>query len=444
MPLPDRAALRRTFASQDLTNPSPPEHIRINLDLGDPLVLIGFIWALVADGSMPTLTVHGSNDPAFFTDMTVVVSRILSADGGRTLNNHTLAFDAHLLWQLHFPFWGSLWTPDDVDPMSSNYSADVYLTRTGPGPHYAQMFPDDTLAVDPFVAFDDEGYVFPDAYPPAYRYYALTISVGAVSPTPTPHVLELQEWQPLLQQPDSILPPQDAAVVYGRTPLPTTDGFYRIRLTKSVQPGASFGYMELWDEFRVPAVFQSGGGWSSRAFSVTNHNSNPRRATVTLVDVAVPRTSKIRGLNKNILTVPFLMCFIRHPCIVNSEDQAYMGLQTIATGFLGIEEKRRPPVWVLQRDTVMFTLMITNARVPGDHSFVGLPSSGSAQVLVTGSVLSAFPECCMVLPTGEVLDFVEYDDDTLLLPVEVGYDDSTSINVILNVQFEEPAFKRVR
>ena len=405
--LPDRAALRRTFASWDGTTPSPPEHIRINMDVGTPLVLIGFIWALVADGAMPTLTVHGSNDPAFFADTTADVSRTNVVGSERALNQHSLAFDAHLLWQLHVPFAGSPWTPDDVDP-AANYTADVYLTRTGAGPHYAQLFPDGSGEFgfwnDPFTAFDDAssagypGHVYPDdsvvADPPAYRYYALTLSVGAIGAPPTSHVVELQEWQPLLQQPESILPQTDAdaAVVYGRTRLPATDGLYRIRLTKSVAPGASFGYLELWDDFRAPALFRHGGAWSSRAFSVSGHGIGRRRATVALVDVVVPRTARIRSRNKNILSLPFVFCFVRHPAVFSAEDRAYMGLLPFATGFQGIEERQRPPAWVLHRDTVMFTLVTTNARVPGDHAFIGLPSSGSAQVMVTGNVLSALPE----------------------------------------------------
>ena len=77
-------------------------------------------------------------------------------------------------------------------------------------------------------------------------------------------------------------------------------------------------------------------------------------------------------------------------------------------------------------------------------SLIGLPSSGSAQVMVTGNVLSALPECCMVLPNGEVLDYVAYDDDDRRLPAEVGDDETTGIHIVMTVQFEEPAFKRVR
>jgi hypothetical protein len=415
--------------------------------MGDPMVLFAFTWALVADGAKPTLTVHGSNNPSFFTDMTADVSRT-AHDGVRALNSHVLAFDAHLLWQLHFPFSGYLWTPEDV----ADWAVDAYLTHTGPGAHYAQVFPDGSIDNYPFLDFDNTGHVFPDdtvvANPPAYRYYALTISVGAVTSgtTPTSHVVELQEWWPLVQQPDSILPQTDtdAAIVYGRTRLCATEGLYRIRLTKSVSPGASFGYMELWDNFRTPAVLYNGGGWSSRAFSVANNNANRRRATVTLVDVVVPRMAKIRSLNATIITMPFLMCFVRHPSIFNSEDQACMGLQPFANGLLDIDESRRPPGWVLHRDTMMFTLMVPNARIPGACPFMGLPSNVSARVMVTGNVFAAFPECCVVLPNGEMLDLVAYDDSDTHLPMEVANDEMTGINVMMSVQFEEPAFKRAR
>jgi hypothetical protein len=53
------------------------------------------------------------------------------------------------------------------------------------------------------------------------------------------------------------------------------------------------------------------------------------------------------------------------------------------------------------------------------------------------------PEFCLVLPTGEVIDFPQYDDN-IALPAEVGQDETVGINAMLTVQFEEAPVKRSR
>ena len=58
------------------------------------------------------------------------------------------------------------------------------------------------------------------------------------------------------------------------------------------------------------------------------------------------------------------------------------------------------------------------------------------QVLVTDTIGSALPEFCIVLPSGEVVDFIQYDGN--ILADEVCQDEWASINAMLTVQFEEP------
>ena len=414
--------------------------------MGSEVVLAAFVWALVADGTTPTLTVHGSNDPAFFTDLAVGITR--TASGTRSLQTHTLGFGANLLWQLHFPTWGGLWTPESVVANLATYTADMYLTRLGGGARYTQLFLDGSTAVTPYLGFDiPDAHVWPIstnvADPPAYRYYALTVSIGLLSGS-VGRVLELQEWQPLIRAPAPVIP-TTSSVVYGRPILPATDALYRIRLTKPLPvANASFGYMELWDGFRVRAPYRFGGAWSSGSFSTATNvgSANRRRATVYLADVTVPRSTLVRPLNAPILIVPFLWCFVRHPAIFPSEDQAAVVHQILDPNRL-IAPELRPPNWISHRDTMRFFLATPNAHVPCGCPFINLPSSGSVQVQIMGNVVTSLPEFCFVLPSGDMVDIVMYEDNCAL-PVEGGHDETAGINVLLTVQFEEPALKRVR
>ena len=436
--LPDRAALRRTFGPRGPSDPRPPESVRINVDMSTSVVLMALVWALVADGSLPTLTVHGSNNPSFYTDTTVRVTRTMSYNRG--LNTHTLGFDADLLWQLHVPTTAAI---------SEAHIPEVYLVRMGSGVRYTQLNQDGSVMTSPYTGFDGpDAHVFPLAGPvprgdpPPYRYYALTLSVGSLQSN-AGHVIELQEWQPLVHQPAPAID-ISSCVVYGRLILPTTESLYRIRLTKELPPGGSFGYMELWDTFRVRAPFRNGSVWStgSLATRTNDGSSNRRYAIIQLVDVIVPRTTIVRSLNGPITSVPFVWCFVRHPSVYMSEDQSALVVQTLDPDRL-IVERLRPPSWIHNRNTMRFMLSVPNARIPCDCPFVNLPSSGSVRVHILGSIFTSLPEICMVLPNGEMLDLVMYEDNCLF-PVEVDHDENSGINILLMVDYEERMTKRVR
>ena len=86
----DYAGVRRRVGPRLIDDARPPEYIRVNVDMGGAVVLKAFAWALVADGTFPTLTVHGSNEPAFYLDPVVTVSARNPA-GAFSRNTHDLA-----------------------------------------------------------------------------------------------------------------------------------------------------------------------------------------------------------------------------------------------------------------------------------------------------------------------------------------------------------------
>ena len=103
----------------------------------------------------------------------------------------------------------------------------------------------------------------------------------------------------------------------------------------------------------------------------------------------------------------------------------------------------RPPDWITQRDTLWFLLTVPGGRIPGESRYVALGSSNSVPVNVSDTIGSALPEICLVLPSGEVLDFVQYDGN-IVLPAVVPQDEWASISALLTVVFDEPPIKRIR
>ena len=101
----DYACIRRRLGNRPLTDPRPPEYLRLNLDMGTAVVLKGFAWAVVMDGSYPTLTLHGSNDSRFAVDQ-VVEFGPRTAMGTYSRNEHHLAY-GELMWQLCVDIPGS-------------------------------------------------------------------------------------------------------------------------------------------------------------------------------------------------------------------------------------------------------------------------------------------------------------------------------------------------
>ena len=145
--------------------------------MGGPVVLRAFAWAMVMDGTYPTLTLHGSNDPAFFVDQTVTIPQDARvAAGAYSRNEHQLTHGT-LLCQLCVNSPGSRWTAEEV----AAGTADVYLTRLFSEPRYTRMFTTGRLG-DVYNGWD-AGHVFPTLVPAveAFRYFALTVSVGILT-----------------------------------------------------------------------------------------------------------------------------------------------------------------------------------------------------------------------------------------------------------------------
>ena len=158
-------------------------------------------------------------------------------------------------------------------------------------------------------------------------------------------------------------------------------------------------------------------------------------------EVLVPRAVIIRSISATISSVPYLWCFIRHRAIQPVGDQSTIVNRLIDPDRV-ISTYLQPPSWTSGRDTLWFQLTIPSSRIPGESRYIGLVSSNVVQVYVTDSVGSALPEFCLVLPSGEILDIAQYDDN-IRLPDEVPQDDWASVNAMLTVQFEEPAPKRM-
>ena len=110
------------------------------------------------------------------------------------------------------------------------------------------------------------------------------------------------------------------------------------------------------------------------------------------------------------------------------------------------------------RDVLWFQLTIPSARIPAESEFIGLVSSNTVAVDVNDTIGSALPEFCFVLatppprpvpvggvtpPTGDVLDFLQYDEN-IQLPDVVPQDEWASVSAMLTVQFEGPPTKRMR
>ena len=176
-----------------------------------------------------------------------------------------------------------------------------------------------------------------------------------------------------------------------------------------------------------------------------------RRANVILSEVLVPRNVIIRSLNAAITSLPFVWCFVRHRAVQLVGDQSIIANRLVdptrgnactlapspAIGKM-VDPIVQPPAWTLDRDTMIFQLTIPSARIPGESRFIGLASSNTVQVSVIDTVGSALPEFCLTLPSGEVLDLVQYDP-IVSLPDEVPHDECAAIIAMLTIQFEEPA-----
>lgn len=116
--------------------------------------------------------------------------------------------------------------------------ADIYQTRLSSSPRYSRLFADGTIETADYAALDT-GHRYPsvDAAPAAFRYYALTISVGRVTATTERYTIEIQQWQPIIEAPPpaTLHPLTTIGAVYGQRTLPANgDALLQLVLSKDI------------------------------------------------------------------------------------------------------------------------------------------------------------------------------------------------------------------
>ena len=448
--LVDRAAVRRVMAV--LPTSHSPEYLRVNFDCGSAMVLHAVGWALATPDMYPTLTLHGSNDPGFMLDVTATVTRSTTLTATTyTANDHDVALAGSLLWQLSWDMAGSRWSPAEV----AAGTAEVFQTNLTQGPRYTQYNVDPVTARYGTVQVANYQGFFPPTsnahrFPPgdilspvAYRYYALVVSVGAfqVPGSVDRLILELQEFQLIVQAPaPTALPVTGTARFFGRATLSSGTQLVDLQLSKPITTGSLgglFGYMEIWTQFRHRRYTVQGQQWTMGSFRADANfqSNNSRRALVTLPELMVPRRAVIRTRNTGILGLPYVWCYVRQRCLQPVIGEQASILHEVTDEGIG-DVVLAPPAWITARDTLRFLLTVGSGRVPGGSQFLSLYADNPVVADVLDVPGSALPEFCLVLPTGEVLDFLMYDE-SIRFPNEVPHDEGAGIYATLRIQFTD-------
>lgn len=86
------------------------------------------------------------------------------------------------------------------------------------------------------------------------------------------------------------------------------------------------------------------------------------------------------------------------------------------------------------RDTLRFFLTLGSARIPGESQFISLYTDTSVLVDVTDNPCAALPELCFTLPSGEILDFLMFDEINSPIPAEVAHDEWAGIYATVRLQ----------
>lgn len=434
---PDHAAVRVSFMG---TASATPGFLRVNMDMGSPVEVPALAWALVADGLYPSLSLHGSNDIQFFNDETLagITRNAAPSSTLYTVNTHTLTLGTPL-WQAYFNRPGSPWQTGDVDAGT----ADVWTVRfdvaTG---RYQRLYVDGSIAQSNADASWIDGHVLPTAVaaPVAFQYYAFVVSVGLLVNTGI-RTLEIEEVQPMVVAP--IAPPVVSSTdILGQSALLPGRALVDFTLSRSLPPGTPpyLGFVEHWNSFVVRCPFYMASAWAAVRFQSGQGRNAPtlRRATVALTELIVPRHTLIRSTHSVVSILPFMWVFVRHGSIRMVANQAMISHRLIDLIRDQVRDPRlRPPAWIDDRDTMQFHVAVTSGRIPCSASFIGLCGSNTIHVDVTHDIGTLLPEVCCVLPNGEVLDFVMYDEESIPLPMDVMHDDFASITTMFTVQFDE-------
>jgi hypothetical protein len=139
------------------------------------------------------------------------------------------------------------------------------------------------------------------------------VSVGRIVDTDTRFILEIMEFQPVIEAPAPA--GLTEATMYGRHTLPAKESLLRVVLTKELPAETTtFGFAEVWANFRTRLYYHQGLPWESTIFSGTRWGVGTerlQRARITLPEVLVPRQTLVRGMNCPVTGLPFVWCFLR-------------------------------------------------------------------------------------------------------------------------------------
>jgi hypothetical protein len=208
---------------------------------------------------------------------------------------------------------------------------------------------------------------------------------------------------------------------------------YALRLSHATAlTAADVGYVEVWNQFRTWTPHIQGMQWTPSAPAGGGGGGGgggQRVATITLTELLLPRRAVIRSTGGAITSVPYLWCLVRHSALepVSTLTNIYPRVTDTGRG------RFEPPAWTRDRTAIAFQLTVAGARIPGECQFISLSGTVPVRALARGSVTAALPEFCLLLPSGEVLDFVQYRGDAPL-PPEAYPDETAGITVTLVVE----------
>jgi hypothetical protein len=257
--------------------------------------------------------------------------------------------------------------------------------------------------------------------------------------------------------PAEAAPRATADALRGRGPLDATQRLVTFALTRpqpgqgaaagaGVVAGARCAWLEVWQQFvetRLRPVPRA-SVWSFPP------GMTARRATVSLTELIVPRHAPLRPGALPITALPFVWVFVRHRALVPVGEQAaaprpmLVGPRPPGWTTDRPSAAAAPPGWVNRADTLRFVCAVPSARMCGEAAYSNLSGGAPVSVQVVDTSLVAALEVCVVLPSWEVLDVVEYDDPDGLVPLEAPGDDHAGVSVLLSLQFDEAPAKRAR
>jgi hypothetical protein len=157
---------------------------------------------------------------------------------------------------------------------------------------------------------------------------------------------------------------------------------------------------------------------------------------VTLSEVIVPRYAAVRSLGVTITSVPYLWCLVRHRALEPVGHHVVVAPRVIDSD--GASPVRSAPAWTGDRAVFHFQLPVSSARISGEARFISLAGNQTIRAVAVDVVTASLPEFCLLLPSGQVLDLAQYDDNAPL-PAEVPPDETAGVTASLLVEIGEAA-----